>query len=274
MKIILLFLFALFSSLSNPSNQTSKDDQDQSHASGTLFDYGPFWPHRFHHHYWNQEPDDGASQGQGNSDGWTANDTLTLLLVIAAGVQATIYWLQWRKMRETLEHSRESSERALRAYLVPIHSKYDLPDVKETEISGWPDDYAIFVKNCGQTPAYEVLTWFEWRSFPGCDVHWPKDVSFINVSAEPNPARGSSATLGSGSIMKPTFPLGDRLNGQMFKEELKKFMRDEVTIFLHGVICYKDIFNRRTRATKFCTKMKRNGSSTAFNNYDLHNEAD
>jgi len=181
-------------------------------------------------------------------------------------------------MRETLEHSRDSSERGLRAYVVLTHPPDDTTYSGMNKPIGLPNYYLFFLKNTGQTPAYEVDVNCEWDFVEGSTAQWPEDKPFHIEQATFN-RRGGSITLGGGEITNSRFELDIPRNGVEFKDALVRLRNGEVTIFIYGMLTYSIIYkDTLRRTTKFCFVLRHaiadGKSGVRISSYDRNTYAD
>jgi hypothetical protein len=167
----------------------------------------------------------------------------------------------------------DSTKKQVRAYVGVITPTLDAKHIGETQVDKFPHEFSIFIKNFGQTPAYSVLTRLQWQSFRGRNVHWPDGIPFMSADIDSIKERGSSATLGIGQIIKADFPLSDHPDGGRFIDAFESFKRNEITIYLHGIVTYKDIF-KDNQFTRFCLVMRQTANTEiTFFDYDRNNEA-
>jgi len=130
----------------------------------------------------------------------------------------------------------------------------------------------MFVKNCGQTPAYNVLGIFEWQLFEGANVKWPENLPFPKF-VKPEEMAGSRAPIGSGHIIDIRFGLAPDPDGITFDKAFDRLKKREITVFFYGRIWYDDIFGRE-HTTNFCiTSHDTDQTEGNFTSYSRHNEA-
>jgi hypothetical protein len=287
----LIFILVLIFCLQNPlpawgigesdlPHQEVKSERGPASPDIAFFRKGMFFADCYYGHYRHRCPYDGAdgSQEGSSADGWTA--VWTLLLVIVGVTQCVLFFYQWRMMRKAvyqsqaaLDHATESSERGLRAYVT-----VDLPNTEKKEDDfGLPSRYSISIKNCGQTPAYDVITRIKWCYSEGVNSKWPVEVEPIDDRYTLNATEiGSITTLGNGQEIFPEFALDEPApDGKAFSEIYARFKNKEVTIFFQGLIRYKDIFGK-VRNTWFCDatgELNSTGHFTIFA-YNKHSGAD
>ncbi len=148
-----------------------------------------------------------------------------------------VYGFQCRLLIRTLNHSRESTERAQRAYVTIVHGREN-KDVR------W-NVFTLIMMNCGQTPAYDVQPIFDWRSFDGADAHWPKNLSIkLGATLE------GTYTLGSGIETPVSFDLRAMRDAKDFQIALDRADKREVTLYYFGIVNYRDSFDKK-RFTKY-----------------------
>jgi hypothetical protein len=140
----------------------------------------------------------------------------------------------------TLKHMRESSERQLQAYVLPENASMidGTMCVPPQPARANVPFVGMLIKNCGQTPAYKVISW--------------ADIAVIAVTDEntklgipPIPEKFSN-TLGPGSIFNKTLWF-DR---PLAANEIADIAAGTRAIYLHGKIEYQDAFGK-SRFTNF-----------------------
>lgn len=119
----------------------------------------------------------------------------------------------------------ENAVRQLRAYVCVSTAliKFARPDIPEAQ---------IHIKNCGQTPAYDVRHWIGM---------WIEEYPLKVVLAEPPPDFSMSTALlapGGESIMIFPKPL------PVPPDSIKLLGKPEGTIFIYGKVAYKDGFGK------------------------------
>jgi hypothetical protein len=156
--------------------------------------------------------------------------TVGLLVAGIAGIAVAI---------ATLNHMRESSERQLRAYVLPDNaglfegSMMVPPQLARTNIPG----VAMLVKNSGQTPAYKVISFAQ--------------IAVIAVANEttlivPPIPQQFSLTLGPGATFNKAFWLDRALT----PNEIADIQTGVRAVYLYGRIDHRDAFEK-PRFTNF-----------------------
>lgn len=168
---------------------------------------------------------------------------LTIALVFVGLVQAGVYVWQALLINATLDHSRKSSEKQLRAYLGVI-----FPERGE-ECEDFPANFVVHVINAGQTPAYEVEGSAMWTTFDRGTLNPPSDFTYHLTRK----GTASRFTLSPQKIAPIRFPLDPGENGITFESCLTRANKGEIVLFLYGTISYRDVFeNTPVRTTNFC----------------------
>ena len=169
-------------------------------------------------------------------DWWVVR--LTFALVLVGGAQVWVYVEQAKLMREALEQSKRSTERAQRAYLV-INYKAD---------SGFREDnkFYLVLKNTGQTPAHSISVRFNWKLYDGESVPFSRDEKFKDLPV----SRDGIVDLGPGEEIPVAFRF-DKNETTPIDDYLAKCLRKEITIYYYGVFSYRDAFGKK-RKTVFC----------------------
>lgn len=154
----------------------------------------------------------------------------TFVLAIVTGYSAYVLHVTDQTLKDTLEHSRKSGERQLRAYLLVSEA--------EVTLQGGAFEAAVDFKNFGQTPAYDVkgrirLVGWEADGLPPFETH--------------TPPYQASALVGPGG----TFGLKNRVTITNNDPTVIAAYRNGQGIFyVFGQVEYRDTFNRRW-VTKF-----------------------
>jgi hypothetical protein len=155
----------------------------------------------------------------------------TRWLVIVGVVQFVALIGQGVVFLLTLRSISDTAQRQLRAYLsVPTTlMKFPKPDVPEVQ---------VHIKNCGQTPAYDVHGW----------IHmWIEDYPLkVNLPEPPQGFQKSKEVLGPGSVRIFVNARGMPISGR----SLSLLGTPLGTIFVYGEVRYKDAFGVQ-RFTKY-----------------------
>jgi hypothetical protein len=220
-------------------------------------------------------------------------EIFTGLLVIAAFLQAGIFYWQGRVFRRTLNAINRQAEISQQqvAQMIEAGKQTDriitsMDDTAIKELRAYvcvskayiafvherAPEIQVHIKNCGKTPAYDIRTWI------GVGLgQYPVEASYLKP-----PPRGMGM---SGSVLGP----GDEPQGMVFfhpvipEEQMAILGTPELTLFAFGEISYKDAFGKR-HMTKYrlmfggeepCILRDENGIATAFLRSDTEgNEAD
>ena len=183
------------------------------------------------------------------------------LLAVITALLVLVSFLQWKAMRDALNDARESNERAQRAYVVIAHQ---LDSIKVG-----PVIFRFHIKNCGQTPAYELTSTFGWKTFPGINAQWPASEPFVAVRAD----HASSGTIGPGMEITMDTRLQHLDDRDAFFAAQAAANRKEITLFYYGTITYKDAFRRELRTTDYCFVHVAGQEASNGAVYRAHNEA-
>lgn len=133
--------------------------------------------------------------------------------------------------KATLAQMHDTTERQLRAYICVDSATLKFPETTVPEAQ-------IHLKNCGQTPAYDVSGWIHtwFAAYPLREV----------LPSAPDDLRKGIEPLASGRISifvaprKPPLP----------PENLAQLGTAQFTMYVYGEIRYKDIFDKE-RFTKY-----------------------
>lgn len=208
----------------------------------------------------NQKAENSNPQGDPKPIPYTPTEKLTAVLIFITGLQALIYFFQWLWMVKTLNHSRESSQKGLRAYIGLI---YQTDPEDSLNLKGV---FPLKIINSGQTPAYAVNSVFSWRWFAGNNVALPKpDLDSIPVGSP------SMFTLIPKQDIPLSHPIAPSADGITLKECVERSTKnEEITIYLYGRVKYVDVF-REDHFTCFCYVHNR-GTTNKWNIYRDYNE--
>lgn len=205
-----------------------------------------------------------------NPDWWMAWLTGGLLFVALA--QIGLFWWQLNIIRRSqtdtrlaakaamrsVKHAEKTSIRQLRAYVGAIMTLLD----KKASIDD--DGGTYWIKNFGQTPAYEVRSYAKYHVEAGENARCPANLDFGNLEGD----SGSVATLHQGQETRVRF----YADLESFKTLKSDVLKGYLTLFIFGLIRYKDAFGE-PRWTKFCFRFKR-GEKPVIEMCEKHNEAD
>jgi|ERR1043166_1175886 hypothetical protein len=178
--------------------------------------------------------------------GWTVdklNYVSPLLTALATGLVVWVAYWQWAEMhntddtlKKTIDISRDTSERTVRAYVL-----YNDPHILLL-----PNENRYLVsfsfKNRGQTPAYNVEYWFhsEVRNTP---INVIEDVGVEDTG----PASVDLDPTAEWPIERE-FPLTSLMDVQNIREKKSAF-------YVWGMVTYRDVFKR----CQFATFVVKNG---------------
>ena len=170
------------------------------------------------------------------------------LIVYVTGAYAIFACFQWLALSQQIGLAKDTAKRQLRAYICVESSMLKFPppltanfpenllDYQGLIMPG-PIEAQVHVKNCGQTPAYEVRTWIHtWYEAHPLRVALPRP---------PDNFRMASAVLGPGgttvmiAAKSQPFSVGD----------WNMLGTPKHTLYVYGEIVYRDAFgdNRYTR---------------------------
>jgi hypothetical protein len=186
---------------------------------------------------------------------------LTGVLVIVGILQCAVYFFQWLWMIKTLNHTRESSEKGLRAYVGIVWNRGE-----ETKFDS--SVVRMRVINCGQTPAYQLKGVYSWQAIPGKNVPWPESKPYTIFKKS-----GSVATLVPQVEITLNIPLGDSSDGVPYKTFVERSHKGEITLFLYGTFSYDDVFGK-THNTNFCFVHDSTSPENVLTVCSHHNESD
>jgi hypothetical protein len=180
-------------------------------------------------------------------------------LVVVGSFQLLVFGLQARRLRQTIETMDKTAERQLRAYVCFVTGGF----VAQDRNTDYRYEVRPFVKNTGQTPAYEVFVSSRARLLP---FPLPADVD-LSVPDEPTAADN----IGPGQ----SFFFRAWLDRMLTNEEIA-----EITtgigrkLYIYGTVRYKDAFGHR-RYTNFCqfSVWDRGGNYSGINS-PRQNDAD
>jgi len=221
-----------------------------------------------------------ASQGQENDHPAKPPSYLSRLLspenlpnigLLVAAIAA--FWVAIR----TLNHMRESSERQLRAYVLPelgnivnvatplrTSGSYTPTEARVTH-PDWGPVTGMHIKNTGQTPAFKVVHWGNilFREFPLKSDLPGKDEKLIKPTS----------TIGPGIINTKRLSLAKALT----EEEITQLRNSTGAVYVYGEISYEDAFGKK-HITRYRTFHNQNsgavGISTDLTFAEGGNEAD
>jgi hypothetical protein len=149
---------------------------------------------------------------------------------------------QWTTMERQLAAMRESSERQLRAYVLPeignvvnvaaplrTSGSYTPTDARVTH-PDWGPVASIHIKNTGQTPAFKVSHWgsMVFQEYPLKSDLPPRQESLLKPTS----------TIGPGIINTKRIGISKALTD----EEISKLRNSTAAIYVYGEISYEDTF--------------------------------
>lgn len=145
----------------------------------------------------------------------------TLALVAVTFILAIATGFLWKATRDLVKGAEATSERQLRAYL--SFSKSSLENFGTAE----PIKASLKVKNCGQTPAYEVRDWMQFtiQPFPYDEID---SADFIPTSS----------TLGPGDAGN----LIARMPKPLSHMQFSGIISGDLAIYVSGEVRYRDAF--------------------------------
>lgn len=174
------------------------------------------------------EPQTHGSEGRKYSEGsWGLSDEIATVATIVGFLQflalvGTIWAMSWYNRRQ------------LRAYVLPDNggimdgSSLDPPQPQRKNVPG----VVIVIKNSGQTPAHNVISWFQISVVPVQDEHRALGLPAIENRFSNN--------LGSGSV----FTKAAWFDRSLTPSEITDLNQGTRAIYVYGRIEYKDIFKR------------------------------
>lgn len=180
----------------------------------------------------------------------------TVIIMIATTIYAFISFGQWRAMREQISRDQRAwvfnKDIATDKFGKGEHGRC----IKEGEKS----TFEVILKNIGKTPAHvtNVKTYLR----------------IIKTGEKPDLAKDAIiSSTKNPFIMFPetTRTTGDNLTEIFTKERLEAIESRQVTLYILGVISYKDIFGQ-LHWTEFCESLDSNLSS--FSTCPFYNETD
>ena len=168
---------------------------------------------------------------------------LTVAILFVYGSQTKIMKRQARRMRQTIKSMDDTAERQLRAYLA-IATQSDPPGAAQGGITINPGriEVRLFIKNCGQTPAYAMRDWCNIVIVPTAQIaRLPKLRKRVD-DATSVIAPGQVITVGRDKV--PGFNDADRAI----------MARGPSLIYIYGTITYRDAFaKKRYLRFRYCT---------------------
>ncbi len=162
---------------------------------------------------------------------------LTSIIAVVGFLQLTVFGLQARRLRQTIETMDDTAVRQLRAYVsAAVENELDIDRLGGIEI-------IIVIKNCGQTPAYNLINFgiAEMASYP-----FPKLRAAAVISKKVN--SGSEVprlVLHPGASIRTTH----LCELQSEERDLIRHGKD-CQLYVYGEISYKDAFDF-TRYTRY-----------------------
>jgi hypothetical protein len=166
-------------------------------------------------------------------------ENLPNICLVGAGILGIIVAIR------TLNHMRESSERQLRAYVLPelgnivniaaplrTSGTYTPTDARITH-PDWGPVVIMHVKNTGQTPAFKVVHWGNmcFREYPLASTLPPRAESPVK----------SVSTIGPGIINTKRLGFGPPLTEQ----QIAQLRNATGAIYVYGEISYEDAFGKQ-----------------------------
>jgi hypothetical protein len=168
---------------------------------------------------------------QGQPDSYLSRlvspETLATIGLIGVGVWGILVAIG------TLNHMRDSSERQLRAYVLPDNAGIidgTMLAIPQANLAGIPGTLML-VRNYGVTPAYKVVSWAK------IDVILVADEN--TLVAPPLPEKFYNALGPNGTFSKEIW-----FHRQLAANEIADIARGERAIFLYGRIEYRDAFKK------------------------------
>lgn len=165
---------------------------------------------------------------------------VTFMTALISGVGLFALLATIRQGREGLRRAEESyrladgtAKRQLRAYLVTRNVT-----VKWVRVGKIPE-FSVFLRNVGQTPAYEVRAIIKPFIVRGEDVNGCK----VRLDKEKGPI--STSIIGVGQESELCASIDDELTVSL-DEEIRS---GKVTLGLFGILSYRDVFQRRRLLT-------------------------
>jgi hypothetical protein len=235
----------------------------------------------------NSVGDDTSPHGQSDANGATDNAgvdayfkgmtpgekmaaKLTAILCVIGAIQCFVYFRQWKIMQN-------SSERGLRAYIGVANFSHEAAEHMAKVQDPFPNGFNIFLKNCGQTPAYRVTAYIDWATIAGAN-QWPQTFSGMTkavLKRIKQTNRGSASIVGGGEITFLKHQLGDHPDGGTFLEAYEKWKANRLTILIYGAITYDDIY-KRGHTTRYCMILMKSPQPPGFSYTacDRHYDAD
>ena len=156
------------------------------------------------------------------------------LLVVFTALLFTATLFLYCATRSLVTGAEETARRQLRAYISLVKAI----QVENTVNPGLAA-YATTIRNSGQTPAYEITSWW------GIGVQ--KHPLTGRLGPPPNPTPGSDVILGNGAEQGNK----EEVRTQFSPREMQDVRSGVAAIYVWGRIEYRDCFNHR-HFTNFC----------------------
>jgi hypothetical protein len=164
-------------------------------------------------------------------------------------VQVVVFGLQARRLRQTIEQMKAAEKRQLRAYVqVDVNPSITIA-IDPTEIAMMP----VSVKNCGQTPAYEVE--INGRILP---------YDYPLLGELPDFAKSAD---GSRIVIQPGQIFGTKLTADRLwtnDEILRLRGSNNTRLYAYWLITYRDAFGKIRRTRFRLMEAKLGGDTFSF----------
>ena len=198
------------------------------------------WPQQ--RGFQSQQATQGVEQnGQQLTSFWqrTTDDPVaffTLWIMLFTGVVVVANIGLWLVTRRTLDHSRHTADKQLRAYVHVEHAKIDQAD------DGLPAVASIRFKNCGSTPAYQVRSTILCKLVFEGDLESKETKKRVARYADLGPAQGRTTLMPMDAVIWP-----------MMKHGIESGVG---TFYVFGEITYYDAFQDRMRHEPHFTRYR------------------
>jgi hypothetical protein len=203
------------------------------------------------------EKERGQGDDKSSTDRWLM--IFTGGLVVVGIVQVLVFGLQALRLKQTIEQMKATEERQLRAYVQTDVNPAITVAIDPNQIAMMP----VSLKNCGQTPAYDV-------EINGRIL--PYDYPLVGELPDfPKSAEGSRIVIQPGQVFG-THLTADRL---WTNHEISRLQaNDNIRLYAYGLITYRDAFGQ-TRRTRFrLMQADRRGDTFRFTYCYNGNDAD
>ncbi|MGN4111524.1 hypothetical protein ACS0X5_21205 [Burkholderia gladioli] len=180
-------------------------------------------------------PDGKEKSSWREPDFWLAVVTLALVVATLAVAEFT---------RRLANDAKESSAKTMRAYVQVSTGEFNLP-LNQHSLSS-DRAVAFDVRNTGQTPASAVEFWYEFETYPvGGPVPTTQTLYFPQGPRNNPPA--FFPEIGAGQHFEVRHVISDPRELEM----LASASSGNASVFIKGVVIYRDIFNSEDRKTFF-----------------------